>query len=193
METANGGNGHYYQLVMPDAPQSTDDNFSWSEARDAAAGTTLYGSNGHLVTITSFDEDEFLRTTFEDEIQIRDFPTLPGDFVWIGLSDQTTEGNYQWITGESFSYTNWASTEPNNLGDEDFVHIWRRFEGGNQDGWSWNDNGNGPFLPDSRWGYLVEFDGPFVAAVPEPASMFLFLSGASCFGILYSRRRRAAA
>ncbi|MBC8354931.1 MAG: hypothetical protein H8E66_23375 [Planctomycetes bacterium] len=188
-QVAGGGNDHYYMLVMPDSPQTTDDNFSWFEARNAAAATIYNGSAGHLVTVTSFGEDEFLRTTFENEIEIRNYPTSTGDFVWIGLTDQTAEGNYQWLTGESFSYSNWASTEPNNLGNEDFVHIWRRYEGTNQDGWSWNDKQAGPFLPDSRWGYIVEFDGPFVAPVPEPTTLAIWslLSG---IGLVVGHRKR---
>lgn len=185
---ADGGNGHFYSLVFPDNPQSADDNFSWFEARDAAANTVFQGSVGHLVTVTSAAEDAFLRQTFESFLQIRDFPNwLPGDFAWIGLTDELAEGQYQWITGEAFSYSNWASTEPNNLGDEDFVHYWRRFENGNNDGWSWNDKGAGPFLPDSRWGYIVEFDGPF-EAVPEPASGTLW--GLGAVGLICSAQFR---
>lgn len=189
-QVADGGNGHYYELVMPDAPQSTADNFSWFDARDAAAASQFNGAFGHLATITSFGEDEFLRTTFEGNIQIRDFPHgLPGDFVWIGLTDQDSEGQYTWITGEAFSYSHWASTEPNNLGDEDFVHIWRRYENGNNDGWSWNDKNPGPFLPDSRWGYIVEYDGPFTAPVPEPAS-FAIWGSIGLFGVAICWRRK---
>ena len=179
-----GGNGHFYELVMPDQPLTADDNFSWFEARDSAASTVLFGSTGHLVTVTSFEEDEFLRTSFENELQIRNYPTSTGGFAWIGLTDEVTEGAYQWVTGETSSYTHWASTEPNNLGNEDYVLYWRRYEGGNNDGWSWNDSSPGPYEADARLGYIVEFDGPFTQAVPEPASLavwsFLAFAGIGC-------------
>ncbi len=186
---ADGGNGHFYELVMPDQPQIADDNFSWFEARDSAASAVLFGSTGHLATVTSLGEDEFLRTSFESVLQIRDYPRLIGDFAWIGLTDQVTEGQFQWVTGEAYAYSHWASTEPNNSGGiEHYVHYWRRYENGNNDGWSWNDADPGPQPADGRWGYIVEFDGPF-SPVPEPASVAVW-SLLSVAGMGYGARRR---
>ena len=34
--------------------------------------------------------------------------------VWLGLTDEFEEGNWQWVTGEPLDYTNWYEGEPNN-------------------------------------------------------------------------------
>ena len=36
--------------------------------------------------------------------------------VWLGLTDEFEEGNWQWVTGEPLNYTNWYDGEPNNNG-----------------------------------------------------------------------------
>lgn len=71
--------------------------------------TTWYAANafceaqgGHLITITSQEENDLL--TF-----------LCGeDDIWLGATDVKTEGQWEWITGEPFEYANWNSGEPNN-------------------------------------------------------------------------------
>jgi len=56
-----------------------------------------------------------------------------GNSVWIGLSDQSTEGTYVWEDGSEPTYTSWASGEPNDYGGaEDCVEMW---SSGN-----WNDD-----------------------------------------------------
>jgi hypothetical protein len=54
--------------------------------------------------------------------------------IWIGLHDNTTDPDrtFAWFDGKPLKYTNWATSEPNNLKDnEDCVHAFL-------DG-SWND------------------------------------------------------
>ena len=83
---------------------------TWTKARDYAASR-----GGHLVTITSAAEQNFLL----------DFVPATLNSFWVGLTDEGSEGNFRWITGESVSYTNWGSGEPNNSeGVEKYVGVW---------------------------------------------------------------------
>lgn len=58
-----------------------------------------------------------------------------GDVVWIGFSDEISEGSFVWYDQSPISYTNWAPGEPNQAGDEDCVQI---YPGGANPG-TWND------------------------------------------------------
>ena len=126
---SDGGNGHYYEIV------SLSGNYT--EANDVADGLGFKGMAGHLVTITSKAEAEFIESSL--------LPAAEPVSVnyWIGLSDQQVEGTFQWVTGESISYTDWAEGEPNDFGSgEDFAAI--RWEVTCQDGEcvsmvEWND------------------------------------------------------
>jgi len=41
--------------------------------------------------------------------------------LWIGFTDQASEGTWEWISGEAVTYTNWASGEPNDANGEDYA------------------------------------------------------------------------
>ena len=107
-KVADGGNGHWYQRV---ARQSR----SWSTLRGLAAQ-----EGGHLATLTSPAEKSFLVTNI-----------VAGNFCFIGGFQSSTgaepAGDWQWVTGEAFTWTNWAGGEPNNYPpsvDEDVMAIW---------------------------------------------------------------------
>ena len=61
-----------------------------------------------MATITSQEENDFIQQSLYSMTSEED--------VWIGLTDEYEEGNWQWVTGENISYTNWAEGEPNNAG-----------------------------------------------------------------------------
>jgi hypothetical protein len=61
---------------------------------------------GHLVTLGSAEEETFLRSHI---------------IYWSGLTDKATEGTFVWSNGEPVTYTNWCSSEPNNLNNEDYL------------------------------------------------------------------------
>jgi hypothetical protein len=111
-------NGHSYY-------RSTG-NAIWTVARQ-----NCINMGGHLVTVTTAAENSFI------------FGLWPSG--WIGLTDEVTEGVWQWVTGEAYSYTSWNSGEPNNAGNEDYV----QFVGGGK----WNDLPNNVSLP-----YVLEFE-----------------------------------
>jgi hypothetical protein len=114
----NNYNGHSYYRSTGTA--------NWTTAR-----SNCIAMGGHLVTVTSSGENSFL------------FNLWPSG--WIGLTDEVTEGTWKWVTGETFSYTNWNSGEPNNSGNEDYI----QFVGSGK----WNDLNNSSSLA-----YVLEFD-----------------------------------
>lgn len=61
--------------------------------------------------------------------------------VHIGYTDRYSEGTFQWVSGATGTYTNWAAGEPNNYGGtEDFAQWpWN--------GSQWNDGSGYEFLP----------------------------------------------
>ena len=62
----------------------------------------------------------------------------------MGASDTVQEGSWTWVTGESWSYTNWYGSNPDNSGNEDYLEI------GASDG-RWNDDNDG-----GSAGYVLE-------------------------------------
>lgn len=158
-----GGNGHYYEVVP--GPGTTFQRITWNDAKTAAEASSFLGVNGSLATITSGAESQFVSTLLTD----------PGSgFAWVGgfqpPSSPEPDGNWQWTTGETWSFTNWDTGEPSNFyqGDvggppagspEDALHT--------RPGGKWNDLPHDAFLP----GFLVEY------GIPEPSSILLCLAG----------------
>jgi hypothetical protein len=106
--------GHEYAL--------SDQPYDWASAQTYAVSLGV-----NLVTINDAAEDGWLWNSF-----------LPNSgqqgFFWTGFNDVATEGTFVWSSGEAVTYTNWEAGEPNNLGDEDAMHL-GRFGGG-----TWNDD-----------------------------------------------------
>src|SRR4030095_12578461 len=90
--STNPANGHTYHLL----PGS-----SWSAAEAAAVGL-----GGHLATVRSQAEHDFLNQSFHN-YQGTDID------LWIGFNDAALEGTFAWASGEAPGYTNWDSGEPN--------------------------------------------------------------------------------
>jgi hypothetical protein len=108
-------NGHWYYTSTETA--------TWQNAKIACAN--IAGGNGHLVTITSAEENEFM--------------LVSEGAYWIGCTDEAVEGIWVWITGEPFIYTNWANGEPNNNGiGEDYGEM---FGSNSTPSRTWNDGG----------------------------------------------------
>jgi uncharacterized repeat protein (TIGR01451 family) len=136
------GNGHFYEYV-------SSPNINWTNARNAAAARTLFGLQGYLATITSQEENDFIRQKL-------------GADAWIGGSDADAENVWKWVTGPEagtqFSndstpvggqFANWNTGEPNNSGgNEDYAEIYSTDGVG-----KWND------LPDMSIldGYVTEY------------------------------------
>ena len=163
--TALGGNNHHYSLVEPPS------GIRWTDARTAAANTSILGAPGHLVTLNSQAEWNFVIATF------------PRDWTWIGLTDEAQEGTFRWVTGEPLTFTRWIPGEPNNAGDEDYVFYQRSSGLGNDFGWNDFPNAQNVFTSSLPIGYVVEYD-----VVPEPSS--IVMGGTAALGILLLATRR---
>jgi len=180
---ASGGNGHYYEFIGDDAGESL---LTFEDAYAAAEASSFAGLDGHLATITSAEEQDFLESLLGTNEQQ----------YYIGGSDAETEGAWKWVAGpetgtlfgsvESGTYTpigydNWAEFEPNDFNGEDFASFNFFFGDGARVFGEWND------LPSFELGYLVEYSD--VAPVPLPASLPLLLLGGAAFGLVKRRRR----
>ncbi len=119
----DGGNGHWYQFVR--GPSQV----CWVEARDGAAER-----GGHLVSITNGAESAFV-TALVVPHDLGD--GAPGPYIGATCEGRPW-GDWYWLSGEPFSYTNWNSGEPNSGGGELYVHLFSW-----SSGLRWNDTDAG--------------------------------------------------
>lgn len=100
---------------------------NWYESEQAAQSL-----GGHLVTINTQDENDFIYDLWglygTSEI-------ITKNHLWIGLSDEYSEGDFTWSSGESFSFSNFKPGEPNGSTRENHVYMWTRGESVG----TWND------------------------------------------------------
>jgi YD repeat-containing protein len=127
---------------------------SWAEAKSYCERL-----GGHLVTITSWDEQQWVYDTFNET----------KDIYWIGCSWQNNA--WKWVTGEAFSYSKWCTESTDYLNewcrgvilmDEGFVKI--------DDGVIYYaDAGEWgfctPILLDINFGFICEWD---YQSTPKP-------------------------
>jgi hypothetical protein len=98
--------GHVYQRG--------NEPMTWHEAK-------AYCENlgGHLATISSAEENEFLYQTFARD-----------QACWLGATREERSRQWRWVTGEPMNYTNWFRDEPlysaGDQGDELYVAFGNR-------------------------------------------------------------------
>jgi hypothetical protein len=112
---------------------------SW---HDAEAQAKALG--GDLLTINSQAEWDFVSKLFATSLKAKN--------VWIGATDEVSEGTFRWVSGEPFLFSNWNGGEPSNSGgNEDYVYV--RTDG------KWNDSPDTTTDPENFVG-IVEFSSP---------------------------------
>ena len=142
-----GGNGHFYLL--------THKALNWDEAEAEAVS---FG--GHLASVNSQAEQDFLVNNFLSGAN-------QNRTLWIGLTDQATEGVFVWTSGEPLTFTDWSAGEPNNAGgafEEDYGAMnWHFGHDGAGVVGAWNDvplTGLGPSLGPEPYFGIIEL--PFI-------------------------------
>lgn len=172
---AEGGNGHWYDVVW-------DHGYvSWKDAAKKAGASSHLGQFGYLATITSAAEQLFLNGV--NRAYASSSPYHHGTYVaaWLGGTDRSHEGAWEWVTGESFDYTNWMPHQPNNVLSQDYLVGWAS-------GDKWNDCWSYCVTP-SVQKYVVEYDSA-PSAVPLPATLPLI--AVALGGLGWASRRRKA-
>lgn len=112
--TLPNGETHTYEVVyLPEG------GINWPQARGLAEE-----AGGYLVSVTSEEEGNFILSLVEDEKYwfqwnethnyIMNGPFLGG---YQPVGSEEPDGNWQWVSGEPFEYTNWAYDGM--AGDED--------------------------------------------------------------------------
>ena len=151
----NPETGHYFEVYAATG-------ITWDDAKACADASFSNDIPGHLATITSSSEDEWVDG-------LRNSSGLGQ--VWVGgyQAPGSTEpgGGWRWVNNEGpFAgvnndpalpgYTNWAVAEPNNVGgSESHLTLGRYGLGG-----GWNDEGSDL---GSIGGFIVEYDVPRTA------------------------------
>src|SRR5438552_775995 len=118
-------NGHYYEFVRFDASSLSN---SWSDARAAAAVRRLGCLPGHLATITSAAENDFIATHFNTGAE--------AEGAWLGGVAAGDDGIWRWDVGPEagtqfafwktptppYEFANWGGIEPNHAQpNEDYL------------------------------------------------------------------------
>jgi len=140
--------GHYYEHYF--RPRT------WEDASNGASTLSFCDKQGHLVSISSYDENQFVASLN---------PYVSA--IWMGLNDLQEEGSFVWDSGETFdsnSFTNWESSGPNGGPSENCGEVYSL----NGATGIWND-----LSCEELREFVVEYDceggpEPVPAPLPEP-------------------------
>ena len=142
LDMTEGQKGNYVYLgsIGTHKYYMSYENRSWTEARDTA--TDL---GGYLVSVNDETENQWIRDQMSNN-------GYNWSSVWIGYTDESSEGIFEWINGSDSTYQNWSNGEPNNSGGEDYTELMSNGR--------WND------LPNNNHRrFVIEFSGT-VSSLP---------------------------
>lgn len=166
-------NGHSYKVY--------DNSMTWSEVKEYCENI-----GGHLATITTADEQAFIESIIKNGTK---------SCYWLGGTDENSEGDWTWITGEEFSYTHWGSDMPDNYLTENYLMIFKEdhpVKAGNTFGY-WNDlkedctcSGTS-FFRKAGFGFICEWDNDngktyMETLTPSASDRYTGNMGDSCIG-----------
>lgn len=166
-----GPDGHYYEVIVANG-------IDWGSANTAAMGSSHLGVPGHLATLTSQAENDFVDSLRQP--LLGDNETAGGAYIstakaeaWIGgfqtpgCSPEPGCG-WTWVNGEGAipganPFVNWHGGEPNDSGnDEDQIVLGRYLDG------TWNDS---RVANENIGGYIIEYDTVAPVANNDPGNM----------------------
>lgn len=142
--------GHTYQIF--------ESGLVWADAESYCESL-----GGHLAVITSAEEQAAIE-------ELLAYGTK--NSYWIGA--ENSKGSWEWVTGEDFEYTNWASNQPDNAGRENALMIYTAVNPMNRAGsgfGTWNDLkddctcGKEEFFGTNNFGFVCEWEDSDDAAV----------------------------
>lgn len=158
-----GGNDHWYQRIMVNS-------ITWEDAKNTAAQANLNGAQGHLTTVTSESEHNFLITSFVGQRSNNPClnPSIQCGLItsryWLGGQwSWDTALKLTWITGEPAMFT--LPFFPASSTDSSFTGI--RYLSTLSPGTNW------PYPSESTstmQGYLIEYEANTSATHPLEAN-----------------------
>jgi hypothetical protein len=140
--------GNYYEAI------SVPNGLTWNDALNLAQSFSYIGVQGHLATVTSQAENDFIINNLGGPVALNRY--------WLGgfqpPGSPEPAGGWRWVTGELWNYTNWSGGEPsNNYGGEfggppagtpeDVLQFWAN-------NGHWNDMAHASYQP----GLIIEYD-----------------------------------
>jgi hypothetical protein len=115
-------NGHGYKAFR--------EKLLWPEAKQRCEEM-----GGHLVSITSPEEQQFIHEVVSMAgipVDMRQGMASWQEKLWIGGTDEGSEGKWRWVDGSPWGFTEWVKGQPD--GDGNFVNICPHIAG------RWNDD-----------------------------------------------------
>lgn len=145
--------GHRYRFVPGMHP--------WAFAKEQSERM-----GGHLVTITSREEDDAIDGWMQKH--------LPGrhQSCWLGASRRDESSAWEWVTGEPFTFRNWSELAGEPTAFPAAATLWRQSADAGRLNWlRWQTNDFDKFGSDAWRGYIVEWESsppPARSTKPSP-------------------------